>query len=202
MKKILLSTVAIVVLVGVYIIWEPNTTTTVTSDPQAIPDVITTPASTDYRNATYMIDGQTVTLVDGLAESEAAPGSASIVTTRYFGNERTLDLNGDGVDDVAFILTQESGGSGVFFYAVGAIATDNGYAGTDGFLLGDRIAPQSTDISQNLRHKNVVVFNYFDREPTESFSDSPSVGKSVYLKVVPETLQWGIVEPDFEGEAS
>jgi len=30
----------------------------------------------DYKNATYLIDGQQVTLVDGVAETEAAPGSA------------------------------------------------------------------------------------------------------------------------------
>jgi len=29
----------------------------------------------------------------------------------------------------------------------------------------------------------------------------PSIGKSVYLKLDPDSLQWGIVMPDFEGEA-
>lgn len=29
----------------------------------------------------------------------------------------------------------------------------------------------------------------------------PSVGKSAYLKLNPSTMQWGIVEPDFEGES-
>jgi hypothetical protein len=85
---------------------------------------------------------------------------------------------------------------------VAALNTEDGYVGSDGYLLGDRVAPQSTNISQNPRHKNVVVFNYADRFPGEPMSTLPSVGKSVYLKIVPETRQWAIVEPDFEGESA
>src|SRR5690606_29172945 len=110
--------------------------------------------------------------------------------------------DGDGDDDIAFILTQETGGSGTFFYAVAAIKTDYGYVGSDGYLLGDRIAPQSTDLSPNPRHKYVVVFNYADRAPSEPMTAEPSVGKSAYLKLVPERMQWGVVEPDFEGESA
>ncbi len=156
---------------------------------------------TDYKNATYIIDGQPITLVDGYAQVPSAPGSESQSTTRFFGNELVTDLDADGVDDVAFILTQETGGSGVFYYAVGAVMTEVGYVGTDGYLLGDRIAPQTTNESQNPRQKNVVVFNYADREVGEPMTTQPSVGKSVYLKLVPEYMQWAIVEPDFEGES-
>lgn len=157
---------------------------------------------TSPKDATYRINGQVVTLVDGFAETEAAPGSASKIVTRYFGNEVKTDLDGDHVEDVAFILTQKTGGSGVFYYAVGAVMTKDGYVGTDGYLLGDRIAPQSTNISQNPRHKEVVVFNYVDRAPNEPMTAAPSIGKSVYLKLVPETMNWAIVEPDFEGESA
>jgi hypothetical protein len=48
--------------------------------------------------------------VDGISETEAAPGSASKIITRYFGNELRTDLDGDDVEDIAFILTQSSGG--------------------------------------------------------------------------------------------
>lgn len=155
----------------------------------------------DFKNAEYSIEGARVKLVNGIAEMEAAPGSATKIITRYFGNELMTDLNGDGREDVAFILTQESGGSGTFFYAVGAVSTDEGYKGSDGYLLGDRIAPQTTTLSQNPRHKNVVVFNYAERAAGEPMTTRPSVGVSAYLKLDPGTLQWGIVMPDFEGEA-
>ncbi len=47
-----------------------------------------------------------------------------------------------------------------------------------------------------------MVFNYADREQDEPISTPPSVGKSVYLKLVPDSMRWGIVEPDFEGESA
>ena len=156
----------------------------------------------DYRNATYSINGQSVTLANGFSETEAAPGSASMVTTRYFGNELVVDLDNDGDEDVTFVLTQTMGGSGTFYYAVAALNTENGYMGSDGYVLGDRIAPQTTNVSPNPRHKNVVVFNFVDRAPGEPMSTDPSVAKSVYLKIVPGSRQWAIVEADFEGESN
>jgi len=156
----------------------------------------------DYKNTTYVINNEPVTLVNGIAVTESAPNAASKTTTSYFGNELQIDLNGDGVEDVAFIVRQDVGGTGLFYYAVGAVFTEQGYVGTEGYFLGDRISPQSTDISPNSRHKNVVVFNYLDREIDEPMAVQASVGKSVYLKLVPETFRWAIVEPDFEGESN
>ena len=101
------------------------------------------------QNATYSIEGQSVTLVNGVSEVAAAPGSASKVITRYFGNAVTLDLNGDGRPDSVFILTQNTGGTGTFYYVVAALNMPNGYVGSHGLLLGDRIAPQTTEVSQN-----------------------------------------------------
>jgi hypothetical protein len=158
-----------------------------------------TPAS--YKDITITIDGKPVTLVNGMAEEEAAPGSASKIVTQYFGNELKTDLDGDGLEDVAFIITQSGGGSGTFYYAVAARNTGSGYVGSDGYLLGDRIAPQSTNLSQNPRQKYVVVFNYADRNPGEPMTAQPSLGKSAYLKLVPETMMWAVVQPDFEGES-
>lgn len=159
------------------------------------------PAAADPKNAEYVIEGERIRLANGVAEAEGAPGSSSKIVTRYFGNELMTDLDGDGRDDAAFILTQERGGSGTFYYAVAARNTREGYVGSDGYLLGDRIAPQSTNVSPNPRHKHVVVFNYADRLPGEPMTARPSVGKSVYLKLNPASMQWGIVEPDFEGES-
>lgn len=157
--------------------------------------------ATDYKNGSYVIDGTPVQLVDGSADTPAAPDSEARVVTQYFGNELVTDLNGDGIDDVVFLVTQETGGSGTFFYAVAALQTENGYVGSDGYFLGDRIAPQTINESMNPRHKYVVVVNYVDRLPNEPMTAQPSVGKSVYLKLDTEHMQWGIVEPDFEGES-
>ena len=155
----------------------------------------------DYKNATYVIEGAPVTLTDGVAETDSAPGSATKIETKYFGNELFTDLNNDGREDVVFLLTQNPGGTGTFFYVVAALNTERGYIGSDGYFLGDRIAPQTINDSQNPRHKNVIVVNYADRAESDPMTAQPSVGKSVYLKLDQSHMQWGIVEPDFEGES-
>jgi len=138
---------------------------------------------TDYKNATYSIDGQSVTLLNGQAENVTVPGSASKTVTQYFGNEATGDLNGDGLSDVAFILTQNSGGSGTFYYAVIALKTDSGYQGSNAIFLGDRIAPQTTEIKNG-----EVIVNYADRKIGEPMTAKPSVGISKYLKIQGNSL--------------
>ena len=151
----------------------------------------------DHRNLEYSIGGQTIRLADGLSEAPAAPGSAARIVTRYFGNEVAGDLNGDGREDVAFLLTQDTGGSGTFFYVVAALELPGGLVGTEGLLIGDRIAPQTTE----LRPDGVIVVNYADRAPGESFATPPSVGKSILVKLNPTTLRLGELVQDFEGDA-
>ncbi len=155
----------------------------------------------DFKDAEYLIDGERIQLTDGVAETPSAPGSASMVTTRYFGNEIRRDVNGDGVDDIIFLLTQSTGGSGTFYYVVGAVSTPDGYVGSQAYLLGDRIAPQTTEWSQNPSHQNVIVVNFAERKPGEPMTADPSVGKSVWLKFDPTALQFGEVVQNFEGEA-
>lgn len=132
-----------------------------------------------YKNATYRVAGKDVQLVDGLSEVEAAPGSASKIVTRVFGNAVFGDLTGDGRIDVGFLLTQSGGGSGTFYYvAVGMRTADGGWAGSNVVLLGDRIAPQTTEIQSM-----TLIVNYADRQPGEPFTTPPSVGVTKYLRV-------------------
>lgn len=135
-------------------------------------------APLDARNATYLIENKPVTLVNGMSTEPAATGSASQITTQYFGNEARGDLNGDGFDDLALLITQSGGSSGMFFYAVVAINTPNGYRGTNAVLLGDRIAPQSTEIRDG-----EVIVNYGDRKPDEPMTAIPSQGVTKYLNI-------------------
>jgi hypothetical protein len=190
MKKILIGIIVVAILLigGFYAL-----NTYIYNEKQA-------PAASDYKNAQYILNGTRVKLADGFSETEIAPGSASKTVTRYFGNELYTDLDGDGTEDVAFILTQEGGGSGTFFYAVAALNKENGYVGSEGYFLGDRIAPQATTISPNPRHVRVVVFTYADRASDDPMAAQPSIGKSAYLKLDPQSMQWAIVIPDFEGE--
>lgn len=134
----------------------------------------------NYKDASYEIQGRVVTLSNGVSDIESTPSSASRITTRYFGNEASGDLNGDGDPDVGFLLTQSTGGTGTFYYAVAALKAAGGYLGTNAVLLGDRVAPQTTQILPN----GTLVVNYADRKPGDAMTTAPSVGVSKYLRVV------------------
>src|SRR6185503_19751527 len=133
---------------------------------------VQTPAQTaasDPKNASYVIDGVPVMLVNGSSQI-AQENSSAPITTTYFGNDATVDLNGDGVPDTAFLLTQNSGGSGTFYYVAAYVSSPSGYRGTNAALLGDRIAPQTTEI-QNSK----IIVNFADRNPSEPMTAQPSV---------------------------
>ena len=136
-----------------------------------------------YKNSSYIIEGQAVTLVDGHAEVASAPGSASKTVTQYFGNDATGDLNGDGIPDVGFILTQSGGGSGTFYYVVAALKIPTGYQGTNAIILGDRIAPQNTSIKDGQ-----LIVNYAERKVGDPMTTQPSVGVTKTLHVAGTTL--------------
>ncbi len=133
------------------------------------------------QNATYLIEGQPITLVDGIAEIEVAPGSASKQVTRYFGNAVDIDLNSDGLIDSAFLLQQDTGGSGTFYYVAAAINTEDGYSGTDAIFIGDRIAPQSTNADPN--NLSQFIVNYAERNADEPMSAQPTIGVSKTFKL-------------------
>ena len=175
-RKIIPAVLIVIAAFGGFVLW-----VSMQSGSVPPPEVLTD--YKDYKNTTYTIEGQLVTLVNGHAEVPALPGSASKTVTEYFGNDATGDLNGDGILDVGFILTQDTGGSGKFYYAVVALKGANGYQGTNAVLLGDRIAPQTTEINGGQ-----LIVNYADRKSDEPMSASPSVGMSKYLKVEGSSL--------------
>ncbi len=142
------------------------------------------PATLDYKNITYIIENQPIKLINGYSEMEVAPGSASKIITRYFGNEAVGDLNGDGTKDVAFLLTQETSGSGTFFYLASALKTSEGWQSAGTVFLGDRIAPQSDNINNG-----TITINYVDRKPSEPMTATPSVGISKYFIIKNGSLQ-------------
>ena len=147
--------------------------------------------ATSPKDAMYLIERKEVTLNNGVSEVDA-PDSVSKIVTRYFGNEVHHDFNGDGREDIAFLLSQETGGSGIFYYVVVALNTENGYVGSDGVLLGDRIAPQTTHMGTG----NIIVVNYADRNPGEPFTTRQSLGKSMWLILNTKTMHFSEVAQD------
>jgi hypothetical protein len=153
---------------------------------------------TDTKNITFTISGERIALQNGVVEIPIIEGSASVRTVRYFGNEVEQDIDGDGDLDKVFLVIDNPGGSGTFFYVVGAINEGNGYSGTEAMLLGDRIAPQTTEAGEN----GLVLVNYADRAPGEPMNAIPTIGKSMWVKYETKTNSFGEVVQDFEGESA
>lgn len=173
MNKTLLPIVAIIIIIAIIFLSF--------SSKKTVAPVLT---DSDYKNISYEIDGQNIKLSNGKAETDAEAGAISKISTEvYFGNEAKADLNGDGKDDIAFLLFQDGGGTGVFYYVAVALSSGDVFKGTNAVLLGDRIAPQSTEIKNGQ-----IIVNYADRKGDEPFTAQPSVGISKHLKVVGQKL--------------
>lgn len=136
----------------------------------------------DYKTIEYGIDGRRIAL-----------GGEEL---KYFGNEVRGDFDSDGYEDIAFLMTHQPGGSGTFYYVTVARGTEYGYIGLESVLLGDRIAPQTTEFRDGK-----IIVNYADRKLTDSFATPPSIGKSKWLLLDKKVHQLGEVMQNFEGEA-
>ncbi|MDP1706234.1 MAG: hypothetical protein Q8L36_00175 [bacterium] len=154
---------------------------------------LTGPATADYKDAAYQIEGEIVKLTNGLAEKDPSSvnvggsggsDSATRLVTRYFGNEISGDFNEDGFKDAAFFLTQEAGGSGTFFYAAVALGSADGYLGTNAVFLGDRISPQPVEWRDGQ-----LIFNYADRAEGEPITARTSIGVSKYFQIKDSQLE-------------
>ena len=169
MKKIISIIVAIVIVGFGFWLWS-------TIKPESKQEVILDP-----QNATYVIEGQEVVLIDGESKEETL--SESEMMTQYFGNETKGDFNNDGIEDAVFLLVQDGGGSGVFYYVAVVLGTVDNYKGTNAIFIGDRIAPQTTEFRDG-----EIIVNYAERKSDEPMTAEPSIGVSRYFKISGDEL--------------
>ena len=110
--------------------------------PTPLPTPTTVPLTLDgLKNAEYTVEGPAsgkAKLVNGVYEEPIAKSSAKVVVTLQSG-AATGDLEGNGIQDAAAVLTVQTGGTGTFYYLF-AVLNDRGtpkpIASTK---LGDRI---------------------------------------------------------------
>jgi hypothetical protein len=141
------------------------------------------------RNASFTVNGALITLVNGVS-SAPLENSATRTTTRYLGGEAKGDLNGDGLEDLSFWVTQDAGGSGTFYYVVVALKNPSGYTTTNAFLVGDRIVPEAIQIRADARELHV---NFVGRTRDEPMAAPPSEAKVLLLKVTPNGTLEGLM---------
>lgn len=145
-------------------------------------NVVTPPQNviknSDPKSITYVIDGISYPLINGKAEILSDSSSASLDTLSIFGEPVKGDLNDDGIDDSAVLLMRTTGGSGTFYYAALAVSSNGEYKSTNALFLGDRIAPQTIEITGGR-----AVFNYAVRKENEPMTTPPSIGKSFWIQL-------------------
>ncbi|WP_339721839.1 META domain-containing protein [uncultured Paraglaciecola sp.] len=151
---------------------------------------------TDPINTRFNINQSDIQLINGYAEQIAAPDSSSKITTQVWGEPKVTDLNADGQQDAVLILSQNTGGSGTFYYLAVAIREGNHYKGSKGILLGDRIQPQEIQVVTNR-----VTVEFLERFMSEPTVTSPSMPREQVVIYDTDTQQLIPVEQNFEGEA-
>jgi hypothetical protein len=124
-------------------------------------------------NATFLIDGESITLSAGRNERIVAPGSVMTEETVALDKFAYGDINLDGKSDTVLLLARYGGGSGIFIYAAAFVSGPVTYRGSNAIFIGDRIDPQSISINNG-----VVTVNYLDRGPQEAFSTEPTIPAS------------------------
>jgi hypothetical protein len=135
------------------------------------------------RDATYLVDGESVWLQNGRAVRPAAPGSATAIRTQVLGAPTYGDIDGDGDTDAVLFLVRDPGGSGTVYYVAAAHKVEGGYRGGTAVLIGDRITPQRLDVVHG-----VVVLDYLERAPGEPMAAEPGLARSVYLTLEDDAL--------------
>ena len=134
--------------------------------------------------ASYLIENDWIQLDNGFAEWPAAPGSASKVRVSLFGETFYGEINKNEKDDAVLFLTYSGGGSGNFYYIAAALQEKGHFRGTNGILLGDRIAEPTTTVQNGL-----VTVKYLDRKHDEPMAAEPSVLQTRYFILVNSRLR-------------
>ena len=142
---------------------------------QNLSDTCGAPVSRDF---TYIIENIPVTLINGISETESAPGSAAKSITRCSGDEAIADLNSDCKKDAAFILIRNTGGSGTFYYMAVIISSAKEYKGTNAIYIGDRIIVNSI-----VAKGGTITVNYLGRKKDDPMSAMPTVHVSKQIKI-------------------
>lgn len=138
-------------------------------------------ATTEVAALDVTIDKESFTLIDGVAEKPAAPGSSAMNTVRVVGEEVPGDVTGDFRPEVAMLLSNDPGGSGTFYYAVLAVQNaDGSWRATNPLPLGDRITPEGIEFTGGK-----FVYTFLDHAPGQSMADAPTVTKQVVIRFDP-----------------
>lgn len=138
---------------------------------------------TQYKNGTYVINGESITLTDGSSEKEINISSALKVKsfTNYFGKELLVDVNNDGVRDGVVIISQNNNTGKIEYYLVVVVTTGDGYATTNSVFIESDITPKAPTFENNTLS---VEYTKDGEETSKSFA----VNNNVLIELQKENL--------------
>jgi ABC-type branched-subunit amino acid transport system permease subunit len=122
-----------------------------------------------------------VTPTPQVVEKPLEPAIEEKIPEQYFGNETHGDLDSDGKDDIAFLVSRDDPERGVLYYLIAALTTEQGHVGTNLVFLGDKVEPKSLNIE-----KGVIEVEYMDlstKASTTTQKMNLSLEKGVLKKV-------------------
>lgn len=117
----------------------------------------------DFGNQKMLVDGQLLTFVNGTYKSE---GHAALITNRHVNSAETRAVA---------IIADNPGGSGIFYYLVGAMRKDGKEVYSQPILLGDRIKPVSVSVDDPQAEDNgIITVTYLDRPQDAPMAAEPT----------------------------
>jgi len=124
-------------------------------------------AAQDPANAGYYIDGILYTLVNGELE-QPIEESTSVNKFKLLEFKATGDLNKDGTDDVAVVITNDAGGTGTFYYL--SIFTSGTPVVENTYNFGERVEVKDLTFTDGK-----FQVTYLDRSPDQDMASEPSI---------------------------
>lgn len=138
----------------------------------------------DPLNASYIVDGYIIPFSEGLYEIDHAD-SYGVTTYKIIENPVYGDMNGDGIDDAAVIITQKKSEIPDVerYFSALAVEIDEMYYGTNAVLHGNNISLQN----QNIENQRLII-KFLDNNILNTVNNSSRNETIKYLKLLDNIL--------------
>ena len=157
--------VIVVIITGLFVL--KSYKINIVSSPK--PSVSKNPNLFNFGGQKIMLNNRTLTFVDGVyTNSDPTLGENGAIIAN-----RSVDPSGTRA---AAILIDSPGGSGTFYYLVGASLINGKEVYSTPVLLGDRIKMQSLTVDNPQAQDNgLITVEYLDHSADEALADEPTV---------------------------
>lgn len=132
----------------------------------------------NVKNETYSIGDRSIALEAGVNQTSGIGTTTASTKTVLLNDPAFTDIDGDGKEDAVVILKDETGGSGVFYYAAVVLSNNGTSKVSNSVLLGDRIRVKAISVLSG-----VISIDILDRADTDSFATPASIEKTIILSI-------------------